>query len=95
MRQVSVTELKNQLSKYLRLVKKGETVEVLEHSVPVARIQAVNPAEPGSEGHLERLRRDGIILPARAEARPELLEQPPIPCQGDVAAAVIEGRGDR
>jgi prevent-host-death family protein len=95
MRQVSVTDLKNQLSRYLRLVKKGETIEVLEHSVPVARIAGVNPAEAGAEGHLERLRRDGIVAPADRQPRPELLEQPPIPCQGDVVAAVIEGRGDR
>lgn len=35
---VRVTELENQLSKYLRLVKQGEVVEVLERGTPIARL---------------------------------------------------------
>src|ERR1041385_3665632 len=40
MKRVSVTDLKNKLSHYLRLVKRGETLEVIERSSPT----------PGSEG---------------------------------------------
>jgi len=96
MKRVSVTDLKNQLSRYLRLVKKGETVEILERSVPIARLEAVRTgADAHVDAHLERLRRDGIVIAARAEARAGLLEEPPVPCRGDPSAAVIDGRGDR
>ena len=95
MRQVSVTELKNQLSRYLRLVKRGETIEILERSVPVARLEGVPGGSLQGDGHLERLRRDGIILPSKRRARPDLLKDPPVPCRADAAQAVIDERGDR
>ena len=65
MRQVSVTELKNKLSQYLRLVKKGETIEVLEHSIPVAHIQGVPDEAGGGDGRLERLIREGVVTRGR------------------------------
>jgi prevent-host-death family protein len=94
MRRVSVTELKNQLSRYLRLVKRGETIEILERSVPVARLEGV-PGGSRGEGHLERLRRDGITLPPKRRARTDLLKDPPVPCRADAIRAVIDERGDR
>lgn len=95
MKQVSVTELKNQLSRYLRLVKRGETIEILERSVPVARLEGVHGRATGAEGHLERLRRDGIIAPAKRRARTDLLKEAPVPCRADAVQAVIDERGDR
>jgi prevent-host-death family protein len=95
MKQVSVTELKNQLSRYLRLVKRGEIIEILEHSVPVARLEGVQDRATSGDGHLERLRRDGIVLPAKRRARLDLLREPPIPCRGDAVQAVVDERGDR
>jgi len=64
-RQVGVRELKNSLSRYLRLVKQGETVEVVERSVPVARIHGVQGRTAGADDLLERLTRDGLITRAR------------------------------
>ncbi len=95
MKQVSVTELKNQLSRYLRLVKRGETIEILERSVPVARLEGVRGRAAGDEGHLERLRRDGILAPAKRRPRPDLSKEPPVPCRADAVQAVIDARGDR
>ena len=95
MKQVSVTELKNQLSRYLRLVKRGETIEILERSVPVARLEGVQGRAASGDGHLERLRRDGIVLPAKRRARVDLLKESPVPCRADAVQAVIDERGDR
>jgi prevent-host-death family protein len=94
MRQVSVTELKNQLSRYLRLVKRGETIEILERSVPVARLEGI-PSRAHGDGHLERLRRDGLVKPARRRGGADLMKAPPVPCRGDAVQAVIDERGDR
>ena len=95
MRQVSITQLKNRLSHYLRLVKRGETIEILEHSVPVARLEGLQGRAEQSSAHLERLRRDGIVRPARRRAGTDLVQEPPIPCRGDAAQAVVDERGDR
>jgi prevent-host-death family protein len=95
MKRVSVTELKNQLSRYLRLVKRGETVEVMERSVPVARLQAVAPASIDHDAHMRRLVRDGLIIPARKGPYLDFLKRPPVPCSVDAVQILIEQRGDR
>lgn len=38
MKQVGVADLKNNVSRHLRAVKAGETIEVTDHGQPVARI---------------------------------------------------------
>lgn len=38
----NISDLKNRLSHYLRLVRAGEVVEILERKVPLARIEAVS-----------------------------------------------------
>ena len=92
MRQVSVTELKNKLSQYLRLVKSGETIEVLERSVPIARLQAIGSGAAQGDSHLERLLRDGIVTRAQRKPRKGELEEPPAPCSVDVVQILIEER---
>jgi prevent-host-death family protein len=95
MRRVSVTELKNRLSEYLRLVKSGETIEVLERTVPIARIQSVR--EPAADGgaHLARLLRDGLVSRADGRIDRALLKKPAVPCTADAVRVLIEERGDR
>jgi len=41
--QASVRELKNNLSKYLKLVREGEEIVITSHNRPVARLQATVP----------------------------------------------------
>ena len=59
MRKASVSELKNQISRYLDYVKHGETVLVLDRSVPVAELKPVTGKS--SSGKLLALERKGII----------------------------------
>jgi prevent-host-death family protein len=65
MKKANVAELKNRLSHYLSKVKRGETVLVMERSIPVARIvPAVPPSQMSSdetEAWLKRLEADGIL----------------------------------
>ena len=93
MKRVSVTELKNRLSHYLRLVKRGETVELLDRNVPVARLTRVDAVE--DEDLIRRLQRDGLIRPPAGKPYLGFLDSPPLPCKGDAVKALIEGRGDR
>jgi antitoxin (DNA-binding transcriptional repressor) of toxin-antitoxin stability system len=94
MRQVSVTELKNRLSEYLRLVKAGETVEITERAVPVATLTRHRPDGVGW-GPLDRLIRDGVVTAAETPSGTELIAEPAISTTGDVVAALVAARGDR
>lgn len=92
MRQVSVTELKNRLSHYLRLVKQGETLAVLERSIPVACIRTAHAAT-GQRSRLDELVRDGIVTASEQAGEPLVVR--PIRAKRDVVQALIEERGDR
>ena len=52
--QVSVRELKNNLSKYLKLVRQGEPVVVTSHGTPVARLLPIPEIENGGLRRLLR-----------------------------------------
>ena len=95
MRRVAVTELKNQLSRYLRLVKQGETVEIVEHAVPIARITGMRGARGKAAAGLDRLIRDGIVSPARLAPDRSAIARAPVPCSGDVVAAIALEREGR
>jgi len=47
--QVNISEVKNRLSYYLRLVRGGEQIEILDRKTPLARIIHVSKAE--NENH--------------------------------------------
>ena len=91
MRVAPVTDLKNRLSHFLRLVAKGETVTVLDRGRPVARITRV---ESGDD-ELDALVAAGI---ARAPVEPLpkdfFTRKPPRP-KSSVQRALIEDREDR
>jgi len=94
MKQVSVTALKNKLSEYLRLVKKGETVEIVERNIPIARIQAVPRMRYARDIWLEEMERRGILKPPLRKPDPHFLDKhPPTPCSVDVVKILIEQRG--
>ena len=92
---VSVTELKARLSEYLRRVKQGETIEILERSVVVARIQRTRPMDETDDERLARLVREGIVQAPRAEPDASRLDFDPIPCDGDAIQTLIDQRDDR
>ncbi|MBI2377859.1 MAG: type II toxin-antitoxin system prevent-host-death family antitoxin [Deltaproteobacteria bacterium] len=94
MKAVSVTQLKAELSKYLKAVRRGTEVQILERGVPIARL--VGMPAPGTDSErVERLVRSGILRPGRGDARP-LLVRPPIAAPGaDVSGALADDREDR
>ena len=63
---VSVRELRQNLSVYLRRVKDGETLEVTEHGHAVARL---GPLPSASLSPYERMLAEGRIRPALRDLR--------------------------
>lgn len=53
--QVSVRELKNNLSKYLKLVRQGEPVVVTSHRTPLVRLLPIPTVENAGLGRLLRI----------------------------------------
>ncbi len=58
-RQAKISDLKNQLSRYLDYVRHGETVLVLDRKIPVAELRPVSDKTPA--GKLAALERKGIL----------------------------------
>ncbi len=60
--QVSIRELKNRLSHYLRLTKKGQTVIVTERGRPIGRIE---PLTTSLEERLKAMATLGLLTPGK------------------------------
>ena len=69
---VGVAELRQNLSRYLRRVAAGETLEVTEHGRPVA---VLAPLPPANESIIDRMIREGRARPAKGN----LLDVKPLP----------------
>ena len=88
----SVSELKTNLSRYLREVRRGGVVQVLDRGVPVARLVPLAASEDG--GAFERLIRAGLLRPGTGNAA-AILDEPPLETPTSLAEALIEDRSDR
>ena len=92
MTRVAISELKAKLSRYLDQVKAGHEVVVTDRGRPVARLV---PYDDGRkrEPDMERLIREGVILPGRGKLRDELLRPSPVKDpEGKVLQALLEER---
>jgi prevent-host-death family protein len=86
---VGVAELRQNLSRYLRRVERGERLIVTDRNRPVAELGP--PATPG--GDLDRLIAEGRVSRPRRRGLPEALE-----LEGDpyaLSRALDEIRGER
>ena len=80
MKHARIAELKARLSEYLRTVRRGETVTVLDRDTPVAQLTPI---------HLQGLR---VRKPAPGAPRPNRIVPPPSNLKLDVVALLLEER---
>jgi prevent-host-death family protein len=91
---VSISELKANLSRYLQEVRRGGEVQVTDRGVPVARLIALPPPEPGRDSKCrERLIRGGVLRPGHGDSA-AILEQPPLELPVSIAEALAEERAE-
>ena len=88
---VSISDLKANLSRYIREVRRGGEVQVLDRGTPVARLTP--PAAAGGSLR-ETLIRAGLLRPGTGNAR-DILDVPLIPLPTSLSAALTEDRADR
>lgn len=91
MKVAPITDLKNRLSHYLRLVARGETITVLDRGNPVAQIRPIEGADDG----MRRLAAAGLVrLPVRPAPKDLWTRSLPRAARS-VSAALDEDREDR
>ncbi len=89
---VSISDLKANLSRHLREVRRGGEIQVLERGTPVARL--VPPAEIDDRGIRYRLIAAGLMRPGNGSAA-TVLDQPPLKLPVSLSEALAEDRTDR
>lgn len=95
MKSVSITELKAHLSKYVRVVRRGGEVQVLERGVPVARLVGLGTADAPADARIERLVRAGILRRGTGDVSWALDAELPEARGASVSSALAEEREDR
>jgi prevent-host-death family protein len=95
MKTVSVSELKARLSHYLREVRRGSEIRVVDRGRPVAQLSPI-AASPADEQARERLVASGLVRPGSGDFT-GLLKEGPVTITADarLVEAVIEDREDR
>ncbi len=95
MKAVPVSELKAELSRHLRYVRRGGEVQILERGVPIARLVGLQGVAHDDSGRLVRLVRGGVLRPGSGE-KIHVLDEPPLTLPGArLSEALDEDRGDR
>jgi prevent-host-death family protein len=96
MKTVSVTELKAQLARYLRMVRRGTEVQVLDRGVPIARLVGITSSSGADAQRLERLAKAGIVRRGSGDLG-WVFDEAPVSPSGtpDLANALREDREDR
>jgi antitoxin (DNA-binding transcriptional repressor) of toxin-antitoxin stability system len=92
METATISQVKNSLSAYLRKVKSGQTVLILDRDEPIAVISAVDAVDRPKD-RLARLEKRGLVRRA-AGADPLSVLNEPVSAQKSVVEALLEDRRD-
>ena len=83
----NISTLKNSLSRYLQKVRQGETIEVVDRDLLIARIVPIEPAAQSSEDWIVQLDRLGLIRRGAMKGCPEIGNGRPL---GNLSAKVLD-----
>ncbi len=65
MKNASISQVRDHLSKYLRTVRKGETVIICDRDTPIARLEPISPFGEEATPAISRALAAGILMPPR------------------------------
>ena len=101
MLRITISEMRNRLSHYLRLVRGGEEIEIMDRDTPIARVTQISRREGSSErsAWVKEMEKLGIIQPPKkgGALSAELLSPRNLPslkkrARGSVLKALLEER---
>jgi len=85
---VGIREAKVHLSRYLKLVQKGEEVVITDHGRPVGKIVPIGCRDLPLTERIDRLVERGIMEPLSGERMAHI--PPPIPVPRGAAQAILQ-----
>jgi len=91
MMRVSISQLKDQLSAYLKKVQSGETVLVTDRDRPVAKLEPVD-ATMMDDARLARLVAAGHVKPGTHRLMPDLIQPIQVGADARVVEALLQDR---
>lgn len=95
MEKATISQMKNRLSAYLKKVRAGESVLILDRDEPIAVLQRVDSGSH-QDDRLARLERSGFLRRAAGPMAVDVLREPvPKPRQSVLDALVEDRHQDR
>lgn len=91
----SVSELKAKLSAYLREVRRGGEVQVVDRGIPIARLVPLAPERDADDSMSNQLRQRQIVAGVLRPGTGIDLSVAPLPTDIDLGGALAEDRTDR
>ncbi|MGH7529882.1 MAG: type II toxin-antitoxin system Phd/YefM family antitoxin [Gemmatimonadales bacterium] len=95
MEKTTISQLKARLSAYLKKVRAGQTILILDRDEPVARLERVGgpPGGPAErDDRLLRLERAGLLRRARRRVALDALRKPAARAKASVLDALLDER---
>ena len=93
MEKATISQLKNRLSAYLKKVRAGSSVLILDRDQPIARLERVD-AGARSDDRLSRLERSGILRRGRRPLNVDRLRADVPTAQGSILEALLDDRSE-
>lgn len=98
MKEAKITEVKNQLSRYLDLVRQGETIRILDRNTPIAHIVPIGDAgteQDAGDAPLAEMERKGLVRRGSRKLDEEILRALPSGKVTGAVDALLEDRDRR
>lgn len=92
MKQAKISELRDRLSYYLRRVRQGETIEVVDRETPIARLVPVAPSALKAGAWVRRLQRSGLVKVGPMNGVQEILQKKPARKKTGVLDSLLQER---
>jgi antitoxin (DNA-binding transcriptional repressor) of toxin-antitoxin stability system len=93
MEKATISQIKDRLSAYLRKVRAGQTILILDRDRPVARLERVGEDAP-TDDRLTRLEQAGLLRRATRRLSVERLRAPALRTESSLLQALLEERRD-
>lgn len=93
MEKATISQLKNHLSAYLKKVRAGRSVLIVDRDEPVARLEHIRPGDE-KDDRLSRLEKAGLMRRASRALDLTSLRAPAPTSQRSVLEALLEGRAE-
>jgi len=91
MERVTISEVKSRLSAYLKKVRAGETILILDRNRPVAKLEPVTTKDDPT-GHLDDLVRTGALRRATKPSSTKWLREEPPTSRKSIVDTLLEER---